>query len=88
MGVGNPEGAKFCLVCDGDLTKTVASMEGGSFDLDVTKRFLIEYRKNFWGVHRTGAIVKYRWDEMEQVEFGSPVNRLIFIYGVDGWLSI
>lgn len=77
-GVGNPEGAKYCLVCDRDLEETLLFMEDDSFDLEVTRDFLIEYRKNFWGTRRTGKIVKYSWDKMENVQFGSPVNRFIF----------
>lgn len=79
-GVGNPEGAKYCLVCDRDLEETVAFMEDDSFDLEATRDFLIEYRKNFWGTRRTGKITKYSWDKMKDVEFGVPVNRFIFIY--------
>lgn len=79
-GVGNPEGALKCLVCGRDLEKTVAFMEDDFFDLEVTHDLLIEYRKSFWGNRRTGKVNKYCRDQMEDVEFGSPVNRLIFNY--------
>lgn len=79
-GVGNPEGAKKCLVCDHDLEETVVFLEDDSFDLELTLDYLIKYSKNFWGTRRTGKIMKYQWDKMEDVQFGSPVNRLIFIY--------
>jgi len=55
-------------------------MEDDPFDLEVTRDFLIEYRKNFWGTRRTGKIEKYSWDKMEDVHFGFPVNRFIFNY--------
>jgi hypothetical protein len=79
-GVGNPEGAEYCLVCDRDLQETILFMEDDPFDLEVTRDFLIEYRKNFWGTRRTGKIEKYSWDKMEDVHFGFPVNRFIFNY--------
>lgn len=79
-GVANPEGAKNCLVCDRNLEQTLAFLEDDSFDLEVTEDFLIEYRKNFWGNRRTGKVTKYRRDNMGNIEFGSPVNRFIFIY--------
>lgn len=79
-GVGNPEWAKNCLVCDRSLEETLAFMEDDSFDLEITRDFLVEYRKNFWGTRRTGKVIRYSWDKMEEVQFGSPVNRLIFIY--------
>lgn len=62
----------------GTLQETILFMEDDPFDLEVTKDFLIEYRKNFWGTRRTGKIEKYSWDKMENVQFGSPVTRFIF----------
>lgn len=79
-GVGNPEGSKYCLVCDRNLEETLFFLEDDSFDLEVTKKYLIEYRKNFWGTRRTGKVMKYSWDKMVDVQFGSPVNRFIFLY--------
>lgn len=79
-GVGNPNGAKNCLVCDKNLEDTICFMEDDFFDLEVTRDCLVEYRKNFWGTRRTGKINKYLWDKIEDVEFGSPVNRFIFKY--------
>lgn len=79
-GVGNPRGASNCLVCDKNLEDTVAFMEDDFFDLEITKDCLVEYRKNFWGTNRTGKIVTYRLDKIQDIEFGSPINRFIFIY--------
>lgn len=79
-GVGNPEGAKNCLVCDKNLEETIAFLEDDSFDLEITSDCLLEYRKNFWGTERTGKINKYLWVKMDDIEFGSPINRFIFIY--------
>lgn len=79
-GVGNPEGSKYCLVCDRKLEDTLLFLEDDSFDLEVTADYLIEYRKNFWGTRRTGKVVKFSWDKIEDVQFGSPVNRFIFFY--------
>lgn len=50
------------------------------FDLEITRDFLIEYRKNFWGTRRTGKIERYSWAKMEDVQFGYPVKRFIFNY--------
>ncbi len=79
-GVGNPEGAEYCLVCGRDLQETILFMEDDPFDLEVTRDFLIEYRKNFWGTRRTGKIERYSWDKIEDVQFGYPVKRFIFNY--------
>lgn len=79
-GVGNPSDTKNCLVCDKNLENTLAFLEDDSFDLEITKDYLYEYRKNFWGNRRTGKVNQYRWDGMNNIIFGSPVNRLIFIY--------
>jgi len=78
--VGNPKGSNNCLVCDKNLKETVAFLEDDSFDLEITSDCLLEYRKNFWGTRRTGKVNKYWWDKMEDIEFGSPINRFIFIY--------
>lgn len=80
-GVGNPEGAKNCLVCEKNLEDTVAFMEDDFFDLEITSDCLLEYRKNFWGTRRTGKINKYRLKKMKDIEFGSPINRFKFVYG-------
>ncbi|WP_424355737.1 hypothetical protein [Methanobacterium sp. MBAC-LM] len=78
-GVGNLKGAKNCLVCGKNLEDTVAFLEDDSFDLEITKDALIEYRKTFWGDNRTGKVNKYSLNEIENVEFG-PSSRFIFIY--------
>lgn len=46
-GVGNLRGTENCLVCDNDLKNTVAFLEDDSFDLEITKDSIIEYRKSF-----------------------------------------
>ena len=78
-GVGNLKGAKNCIVCGKNLEDTVAFLEDDSFDLEITKDALIEYRKSFWGDNRTGKVNKYSLNEIENVEFG-PSSRFIFIY--------
>lgn len=80
-GVGNLKGTQNCIVCDRDLQNTIAFLENDSFDLEITKDSIIEYRKTFWGNNRTGKVNKYALTKMENIEFGTPVSRLIFIYG-------
>lgn len=79
-GVGNPPQSSNCLVCDRDLEKTVAFLEDDSFDLEVTRDCLIEYRKNFWGTNRTGKINHYPLDKMQNLEFGGEISRFKFDY--------
>lgn len=79
-GVGNPKNTENCIVCDKDLKCTVAFFEEDSFDLEITEDYLIEYRKNFWGSNRTGKVNKYALNQIEKLEFGSPISRLIFKY--------
>lgn len=79
-GVGNLRGTENCIVCDKDLKNTVAFFEDDSFDLEITKDSIIEYRKNFWGTNRTGKVNKYILDKIENIEFGEPISRFIFTY--------
>jgi hypothetical protein len=79
-GVANLKGTENCLVCDRNLKDTVAFFEDDSFDLEITKNSIIEYKKSFWGDRRTGKVNKYILDKIENIEFGSPVSRFIFIY--------
>ncbi len=79
-GVGNPENADNCLVCDNDLTKTVLFLEDEFYDLEITTDTIIEYRKNFYRTRRTGKIKKYSLDKVEKIEFGHPITRFIFEY--------
>ncbi len=79
-GVGNPSSAKNCLFCDRNLEDTIEFMEDDFFDLEITCDYLVEYRKKFWGVERSGKINKYRWSDMEDIKFGSPIPRFIFHY--------
>lgn len=79
-GVGNPSQAKKCLFCDKNLENTLEYMEDDSFDLEVTSEYLVEYKKKFWGDERSGKVNKYRWSEIENFEFGSPIPRFIFYY--------
>ncbi|PAV03867.1 hypothetical protein ASJ80_02275 [Methanobacterium bryantii] len=78
-GVGNSKGSKNCLVCGKNLEDTVAFLEDDSFDLEISKDAIIEYRKTFWGDNRTGKVNKYSLNKIENVEFG-PSSRFIFIY--------
>lgn len=78
-GVGNLKGAKNCLVCGKNLEDTIAFLEDDSFDLEITKDAVIEYKKTFWGTNRTGKINKYDLNKIENIEFG-PSSRFIFIY--------
>jgi hypothetical protein len=79
-GVGNPSGAKNCLVCDKNLEDTIEFMEDDFFDLEITGDYLVECRKKFWGEERSGKVIKYRWTDIKDVEFGSPIPRFIFYY--------
>lgn len=79
-GVGNPKDAENCLVCDKNLKHTVMFFEDDSFDIEITDKCLIEYRKNFWGTNRTGKITKYELSKIEKIEFGKPISRFIFYY--------
>lgn len=78
-GVGNLKGSKSCLVCGKNLEDTILFLEDDSFDLEITKDTITEYRKTFWGDSRTGKVNKYNLNEIENVEFG-PSSRFIFIY--------
>ena len=79
-GVANPDGSLNCLVCDKDLTQTVLFLEDDSFDLELTKDALIEYRKNFWGTERTGKVLVYPLSDISNIEYGSPITRFKFDY--------
>lgn len=79
-GVGNPEDASHCIVCDKNLEDTILFLEEDAFDLEITKDSIIEYRKNFWGTERTGKVKKYDIDKIKSIEFGSPISRFIFNY--------
>ena len=79
-GVGNLKGSTNCLVCDRNLKDIIVFFEEDSFDLEITKDSIIEYRKSFWEGKRTGKINNYSLDKIENVEFGSSVSRFIFIY--------
>lgn len=79
-GVGNPDDAENCLICDKDLSDTVLFFEDEFYDIEVTDEFFIEYRKNFYRTRRTGKVKRYSMDEMEKIEFGHPIKRFIFEY--------
>ncbi len=79
-GLANLKGAQNCIVCDRNLQNTIAFLEDDSFDLEITEDSIIEYRKNFWGTSRTGKVNKYALNKIENIEFGAPVSRFIFIY--------
>ena len=78
-GVGNLKGSKSCLVCGKNLENTILFLEDDSFDLEITKDAIIEYRKAFWGNRKTGKVNKYSLNEIENVEFGLS-SRFIFLY--------
>jgi len=77
-GVANPENAEYCMVCEKDLRDTILFLEDDSFDLEITRDCIIEYRKNFWGTSRTGKIINYPLSEISNLEFGSPITRFKF----------
>ena len=79
-GVGNPEDAENCIVCNKDLSETLLFFEDEFYDLEITKEFFIEYRKNFYRTRRTGKVRKFRIDKMEKIKFGHPVTRFSFEY--------
>lgn len=79
-GVGNPENAEYCLVCERTLLDTLLFLEDDFFDLEVTKDYLIEYRKSFWGTSRTGKVNKYLLKDMSDLKFESNITRFRFIY--------
>ena len=79
-GVGNPEGTEYCIFCDKDLKETVLFLEDDSFDVEITKELLIEYKKKFWGEERSGKVNKYELNEIKDIEIGSPIPRFIFQY--------
>ena len=58
-GVGNPEDADNCIICDRDLKNIIIFMEDDPYDLEITEDSLIEYKKNFWGDERTGKKNEY-----------------------------
>ena len=79
-GVWNLKDAQNCIVCDRNLQNIVAFLEDDSFDIEITKDSIIEYRKTFWGDNRTGKVNKYALNKIKNIEFGTPISRLIFIY--------
>ncbi|MCK9150680.1 zinc ribbon domain-containing protein [Methanobacterium alcaliphilum] len=79
-GVGNPENAEFCLVCEKNFQDTLLFFQDDFFDLEITKDHLVEYRKNFWGTSRTGKVIKYLLSDMRELEFESKITRFKFNY--------
>lgn len=78
--VGNPEGTEYCIFCDKDLRETVLFLEDDSFDVEITRKYLIEYKKKFWGEERSGKVNKYSLNEIEKIEIGYPIPRFIFYH--------
>ena len=78
-GVGNPDDADNCIICDKDLNETVIFLEDEFYDIELTRTSLIEYRKNFFRTRRTGKVKRFSLDKMEKIVFGHPVTRLNFI---------
>ena len=79
-GVGNPNDAENCIVCDKYLVETVIYFEDEFYDVELTKELFIEYRKNFYRTRRTGKVKKFCIDKMEKINFGHPITRFIFEY--------
>ena len=79
-GVGNPEDADKCIICDKDLNETVLFLEDEFYDIELTRESLIEYRKNFFRTRRTGKVKKYSLNKMENIVFGHPITRFSFVY--------
>jgi len=77
-GVGNPDDAENCVVCDKDLTKTVLFLEDEFYDLELTSELLVEYRKNFYRTRRTGKVKRYMIADMNKLNFGHPITRFSF----------
>ena len=46
-GVGNLKGTENCLFCSEKLNDTIVLLEDDSFDLEITKDAIVEYRKSF-----------------------------------------
>ena len=79
-GVGNPEEADNCIVCDKDLSETLLFFEDEFYDMELTSELLIEYRKNFYRTRRTGKVKKYFIAEIKDIKFGHPIKRFSFTY--------
>ena len=79
-GVGNPEEADNCIVCDKDLSETLLFFEDEFYDMELTRELLIEYRKNFYRTRRTGKVKKYFIAEIKDIKFGHPIKRFNFTY--------
>lgn len=79
-GMANPDDGEECIFCDRDLTNILLFLEDDSFDLEISKSSIIEYRKNFWGTERTGKVIEYPLSEISNIEFGSPITRFKFDY--------
>lgn len=79
-GVGNPDDADKCIVCDKDLLETILFLEDEFYDIEVTEDEFVEYRKNFYRTRRTGKVIRYKLGEMEKLKFGYPITRFSFEY--------
>jgi hypothetical protein len=79
-GVGNPDDADNCIVCDKDLEETVLFFEDEFYDIELTNDSFIEYRKNFYKTRRTGKVRVFSIDKMEKIRFGHPITRFTFNY--------
>jgi ribosomal protein L40E len=79
-GVGNPEEADNCIICDKDLSETLLFFEDEFYDMELTRELLVEYRKNFYRTRRTGKVKKYFITEIKDVKFGHPIKRFSFKY--------
>jgi hypothetical protein len=79
-GVGNPDEADNCIICDKDLEETMLFFEDEFYDIELTNDSFIEYRKNFYKTRRTGKVKIFNIDKMEKIRFGHPITRFTFNY--------
>ena len=79
-GVGNPDDADNCIVCEKDLEETMLFFEDEFYDIELTNDSFIEYRKNFYKTRRTGKVKVFNIDKMEKIRFGHPITRFTFSY--------
>jgi hypothetical protein len=79
-GVGNPDDADNCIVCDKDLLETILYLEDAFFDLEITETEFVEYRKNYYRTRRTGKVKRFKLEKIEEISFGHPIKRMSFVY--------
>ena len=78
--IANPNNAENCMMCDKDLLETVLFLEDEFFDIEITSKEFIEYRKNYYRTRRTGKVKHFKLDKMRNINFGTPIKRFSFEY--------